>query len=126
MSEEEKEAMDEDEIKFRAYLLFLNSDFPTHRKKEAMEELLKIYNKQQKTIQEQNNFIEKLVKEHKEEVEKLKKNRDVQRELINDAVFDGYEKNYKSQLEDFTKEIDRLKNIIKSFESGEMVIGVKK
>lgn len=52
LSEQEKKAMNEDEIKFRAYLLILNSEFPTHRKTEAMEELLKINNKQQKELEE--------------------------------------------------------------------------
>ena len=45
--EEKEEALAETEIRFRANLLILNSEFPTHRKTEAMEELLEIYNKQQ-------------------------------------------------------------------------------
>lgn len=52
MTEEEKNAMNENEIKFRAYLLILNSEFSIHRKTEAMKELLKIYNNQQKEIEE--------------------------------------------------------------------------
>lgn len=125
MSEEDKKAIEvlKEDIDYRESDI---AEYNETKYSNAERTIINLVNKQQKTIQEQNNFIEKLVKEHKEEIEKLKKNRDVQRELINDAVFDGYEKNYKSQLEDFTKEIDRLKNIIKSFESGEMVIGVKK
>lgn len=73
MSEEEKKAMDEDEIKFRAYLLVLNSEFPTHRKTEAMEELLKINNKQQKEIKKltrlnsayKTNYDSKVLKEER-------------------------------------------------------------
>ena len=53
LSDEEKEkALSETEIRFRADLLILNSEFPTHRKTEAMEELLEIYNKQSKEIEE--------------------------------------------------------------------------
>ena len=50
--EEKEEALSETEIRFRADLLILNSEFPTHRKTEAMEELLEIYNKQSKEIEE--------------------------------------------------------------------------
>ena len=52
--EEKEEAWSETEIRFRADLLILNSEFPTHRKTEAMEELLEIYNKQSKEIEELN------------------------------------------------------------------------
>ena len=68
--------MNEDEIKFRAYLLVLNSDFPTHRKTEAMEELLKINNKQQKEIEEEHKNWKELLHEYEvkcQEIEELKK-----------------------------------------------------
>lgn len=68
--------MNEDEIKFRAYLLVLNSDFPTHRKTEAMEELLKINNKQQKEIEEEHKNWKELLHEYGvkcQEIEELKK-----------------------------------------------------
>ena len=48
------------EIKFRAYLLILNSEFPTHRKTEAMEELLKIYKKQQEEIEKKDKIINEM------------------------------------------------------------------
>lgn len=83
MSEEEKKAMNENEIKFRAYLLILNSEFPTHRKTEAMEELLKIYNNKQKEIERLNSIIKtdniinkeraELIEQQQKEIEELKK-----------------------------------------------------
>ena len=67
MSDEEKEeALSETEIRFRADLLILNSEFPTHRKTEAMEELLEIYNKQSKEIEELKDKNKKLQDKAKE------------------------------------------------------------
>ena len=40
------------EIRFRANLIILNSEFSIDRKHQAMKELLEIYNKQQKEIEE--------------------------------------------------------------------------
>ena len=64
--EEKEEALSETEIRFRADLLILNSEFPTHRKTEAMEELLEIYNKQSKEIEELKDKNKKLQDKAKE------------------------------------------------------------
>ena len=64
--EEKEEAWSETEIRFRADLLILNSEFPTHRKTEAMEELLEIYNKQSKEIEELKDKNKKLQDKAKE------------------------------------------------------------
>ena len=69
LSDEEKEkALTETEIRFRADLIILNSEFPTHRKTEAMEELLEIYNKQSKEIEELKKY-----KKYYEEMEEVNK-----------------------------------------------------
>lgn len=80
MSEEEKEAMNENEIKFRAYLLILNSEFPTHRKAEAMEELLKINNKQRKEIERQAKEIGRQDKNiHKLNLDKIQQQKEIEK-----------------------------------------------
>lgn len=64
--------MSEEEIKFRAYLLILNSEFPKYRKTEAMEELLKIYNKLQQGYEElEKQLIEKNIIPLFNEIDKL-------------------------------------------------------
>lgn len=63
---EKEEAWSETEIRFRADLLILNSEFPTHRKTEAMEELLEIYNKQSKEIKELKDKAKELIFEKQE------------------------------------------------------------
>jgi len=71
---EKEEAWSETEIRFRADLLILNSEFPTYRKTEAMEELLEIYNKQSKEIEElkkQNKRYKKYLKNKDEKFAKV-------------------------------------------------------
>ena len=117
MSEEENKAMNEDEIKFRADLLILNSEFPTYRKTEAMEELLKINNKQQKEIKElSEKLTEKICKGVEEEIleeyrqtiiSKDKEIEELKKENIelSNQITDGYWEN------------DRLKNEIEERET---------
>lgn len=121
MSEEERKAMNEDEIKFRAYLLILNSEFPTHRKKEAMEELLKINNKQQKEIERLNSIIKtdniinketaKLIEQQQKEIEEWKK---LHNNLSN--TYDNLSNTYDNMLDivenDFIEK-DKIRELIK-------------
>lgn len=92
--------MSKEEIKFREYLLILSSEFPTHRKTEAMEELLKIYNKQEKEIN-------KLKEQNKKLKELLQKKNNYTHQLEKD-LFEGCS-NYVIKKDEIREKIKELK-----------------
>lgn len=104
--------MSKEEIKFRAYLLILNSEFPTHRKTEAMEELLKIYNKQQKEIEvwkeTENDYEHELARkdeEIKKQQKEIEKYKNVILNLNNNWVSKEELKNILEKLKDKEREM---------------------
>lgn len=92
MSEEEPTELEE--VKFRGYLIILNSEFPTHRKTEAMEELLKIYNKQQQEIKELKDIKADYIRRTESSNKMLLKQGYISKDKIKEKI-----KHYKKQKE---------------------------
>lgn len=105
--EEKEEALSETEIRFRADLLILNSEFPTHRKTEAMEELLEIYNKQSKEIEELKDKNKKLQDKAKELI--------FEKQELTSALLDSIPNDkIKAKIEELDEKIKVKKEIAKN------------